>query len=143
VALGREAVELLASELPAGGDELGTDALRNEPVGVTGRDSRAERVPPSDLAADRDAAHRLDAGGDDHVVGAALHALGGERNRLLAATASAVDRDGGNGFRQSGREDGRSRRVEALLADLADRAADDVVDQFGIYPTRSMRARMA
>ena len=42
----REGVELLAGELPAVGDQLGADALRNEPGRVTSGDAGPERVLP-------------------------------------------------------------------------------------------------
>jgi hypothetical protein len=42
----REGVELLAGELPAAGDQLGADALRNEPGRVTSGDAGPERVLP-------------------------------------------------------------------------------------------------
>ncbi len=62
------------------------------------------------------------------------HALRGERGRLLAGTALAVDRGGRDGLGEPGREDGVAGDVERLLARLGDAPADDVVDLGRIDP---------
>ena len=46
-----------------------------------------------DRRSHRHAGHAFDAGGDDHVLRAAHHRLGGEMDRLLRAAALAVDAD--------------------------------------------------
>ena len=133
LALGAEGVHVVAGDAPLVGDQLGRDALRHEPtlVGVAGADLRAERV--AELAvghrrAHRHAGHHLDAGGDDDVVGAGDHALGGEVGGLLAGAALAVDRRAGHLLRPAGGEDGVAGDVHALLADLHHAAHHDVVD---------------
>ena len=49
-------------------------------------------------------------------------------NRLLARTALAVDRGGGDGLGPAGGEDGAAANVERLFTDLGHAAGDDVVD---------------
>ena len=71
----------------------------------------------------------LDAGGDDHVLGAAHHRLGGEMDRLLRGAALAVDGDRRDADRQLRGEHRVAADVEGLLAGLADAAHDDVLDR--------------
>jgi hypothetical protein len=133
VGLQREAVELGARQLPAGGDELGADALRHQAVGVAGGDAGAERVGAGrDVGPHRHAAHRLHAAGDDRVVGAGHDALGGEVHGLLGAAALAVDGRGRDRLGQPGGEHRVARGVHRLLGDLVDAAADDVVEALGV-----------
>ena len=134
LAPGAERVHVLAGDAPLVGDQLGRDALRHEPalVGVAGADLRAERV--AELAvghrgAHRHTGHHLDAGGDDDVVGAGDHALGGEVGGLLAGPALAVDGRARHVLRPAGGEHGVAGDVHALLADLHHAAHDDVVDE--------------
>jgi hypothetical protein len=96
VALGGEGVQFGAGQPPAGGDEFGADALRDQALRVAAGNAGAERVLPGGLAADRDAAHRLHSGGDDGVVRAGHHALRREVDGLLAAAALPVDGHRGN-----------------------------------------------
>ena len=59
---------------------------------------------------------------------------GGQVGGLLAAAALGVDGGGGDGHRQTGGQPGRAGDVEALLADLADAAADDLADLVRVDP---------
>ena len=127
-------VEVVAGDAPLVGDQLGRDALRHEAalVGVAGADLGPERV--AELAVGhrgthRHTGHHLDAGGDDDVVGAGDHALGGEVGGLLARPALAVDGGAGDVLRPAGGEHGVAGDVDALLADLHHAAHDDVVDE--------------
>ena len=118
-----------AREAPLRGDQFGADALRHQAFGVAPRHVLAERVAARQhRAAHRDAAHRLHAAGDDQVVGAGEHALGGEADGLLAAAALPVDRDAGNRLGESGAQQRIARDVDRLVADLGDGTGDDVVD---------------
>ena len=76
--------------------------------------------------------HDLDAGGDDDVVGAGDHALGGEVRGLLRRAALAVDGGAGHRLGEAGGEHGVAADVDALLADLHDAAHDHVVDERGV-----------
>jgi hypothetical protein len=134
VRFGGELVELGAGQAPALCDEFGADALRDEPIVVAGVDLGTGEVLAGELAADRDAAHRFDAGGDGDLVGAGDDALCGEVQRLLAAAALPVDGDGGDGLGEPGTEQGPAGGVAGLFADLADGAADDVVDDGMVDP---------
>ena len=78
--------------------------------------------------ADRDPAHHLDAAGDGDVDHARSDERGGEVGGLLARAALGVDGGGRGRCGQAGREPRRAGDVEALLADLADAAADDLAD---------------
>ena len=49
-------------------------------------------------------------------------------NRLLARTALAVDRGGGDGLGPAGGEDGAAANVERLFTHLGHAAGDDVID---------------
>ena len=73
--------------------------------------------------------HDLDAGGDDDVVGAGHHALGGEVGRLLRRAALAVDGGGRHRLGPAGAEHGVAADVQALGAHLHDATHDHVVDQ--------------
>ena len=133
LALRAEGVHVLAGDAPLLGDQLGGDALGHEAalVGVAGADLGAERV--AELAVGhrrphRHTGHHLDAGGDDDVVGAGDHALGGEVGGLLARPALAVDGGARDVLGPAGGEHGVAGDVHALLADLHHAAHDDVVD---------------
>ena len=114
---GAEGVEVLAGEAPLVGDQLGRDALRHEaadrrrsgrrPSGRTG-----SRLAVGHRGAHRHAGHDLDAGGDDDVVGAGDHALGGEVGRLLRRAALAVDGGAGHRLGEAGGEHGVAADVE-------------------------------
>ena len=70
----------------------------------------------------------LDARRYDHVLGAAHHRLGGKVDRLLGASALAVDRNGRNAVGKLRGHHHVPADVKALLADLLDAADDHVVD---------------
>ena len=124
----RELVELLAREAPLRRDQLRADALRHKAVGVALR-HRAERVAARQYArAHRHPAHRLDTRGDDDVVRAGDHTLGGEADRLLAASALAVDGRPWHRLGESGAEQRVTGDVDGLVADLRYGARDDIVD---------------
>ena len=90
------------------------------------------KLPGRDRGAHGHGGHDLDAGGDDDVVGAGHHALGGEVGRLLRRAALAVDGGGGHRLGPAGGEHGVAADVEALVADLHDAAHDHVLDQGGV-----------
>jgi len=84
--------------------------------------------PPTAALAHRDAAHRLDAGGDHDVVGSRHHALGREVERLLARAALAVDAGAADALGKPCSERRVATDVHPLLADLRDAPHDDVLD---------------
>ncbi len=57
-----------------------------------------------------------------------MHALRGEADGLLAASALAVDGRAGHGLGEAGAEERVAGDVDGLVADLGDGAGDDVVD---------------
>jgi hypothetical protein len=136
----RELVERLARELPLLRDDLRRDALLHEPADAIQvlLDVASHHRRPEGLAADADTrahrhpAHRLDAGGDDDVVGARDHALRGEVQRLLARPTLPIDRRPADGLGKAGGERGVTADVQALLADLAHASHDHVLDDGGI-----------
>jgi len=117
-----------ARQVPALGYQLGADALRDEAVRVAVADAAADEILALGLRADRDAAHRLDPGSDDHVVRPGEHSLRGEVQCLLGRAALTVHGHPGDGFGEPRAEQRPARGVAGLLADLADRTTDDVVD---------------
>ena len=131
---GGELVELGAREAPLRGDQFGADALWHQAFGVAPGHVLAERVAARQYrAAHRNAAHRLHAAGDDEVVSAGEHALGGEADGLLAAATLAVDGDAGNRFWESGAQQCIARDVDRLVADLGDGTGDNVVDLYRVH----------
>ena len=137
LALGAEGVEVLTGQAPLVGDQLGRDALRHEPadLGVAQADLRAERhavLAVGEGGTHRDLGHDLDAGGDDDVVGAGDHPLGGEVGRLLGRPALPVDRRRRHRLGEPGGEHGVAAHVDALGADLHDAAHDHVVNESGV-----------
>src|SRR2546427_13252367 len=96
---------------------------------VTAYHRRAKGLPADGRAhAHRDAAHRLDAGGDHDVVGPRDHALGREVERLLARAALAVDAGAADALGKPRRERRGPTDRYPLLADLRDAPHDDVLD---------------
>jgi hypothetical protein len=133
----RVLVELGAGEPPPLDHHLGADPLVREHVvedGVQARTGRVNAGLGADRGAHRDPAHRLDAARHHHVVLTADEAGGGEVDRLLAGTALPVDGHPRYRLRPAGREHGIAGDVEGLLADLADAAPDDVVDDLRVHP---------
>ena len=82
-----EAVEILTAEVPLLRDQLGRDALGHQTADglVTLHHLRTERESRAVAqgGAHRHAGHGLDARGDDDVVRAGDHTLGGKVRRLL------------------------------------------------------------
>ena len=125
------------------GDHLGADALRGQAgvgVAVELRLREREAHALDDRCAHRRAGHDLDAGGDDHVVGAGDDALGTEVHRLLARTALAIDGGGGDRLGPTGGEHCVAADVERLLTDLHHAAHDHVVDEGGVEVVALLRA---
>ena len=118
-------VDVVAAELLDGGDQVGGDALRDE-VGVEVR--LGVHRPGAAVGAHRDAAHRLDATGEDEVLPAGGDLLGGDVDGLEAGRAEAVELDAGDGVRQTGLDGGGLGDVAALVADRRHAAEHDVVD---------------
>ena len=86
----------------------------------------------ADVGAQRDVAHRLDATGDADVDG-----VGGDQARdqvigLLGRSALAVDGGRAGLPRQPGVQPRSAGDIVALLADLHDAAADDLLDELGV-----------
>ncbi len=107
-------VEFLARETPAGGDQLGADALPDEAVRIPLAQHRPVRVAAGqDARPHRHPRHRLDPARDGDVVGAALHALRRDVQGLLGRPALPVDGHGGDAPGEPGGEDGRPGDVEA------------------------------
>ena len=104
----------------------GTCGLRGQQVFVVG-------VEAVGAVACR-AAHRLDAGADDELLVAGADAHRGERHRLLARPAEAIQRDAGDGHRPSGVEHGHAADVVRVITGVRTVAADDVVDVDGVEP---------
>jgi hypothetical protein len=142
VALQGESFHVLARDLPSVGDHLGGAELGDllVPIALLPAGRAAERVAEAELLAaghrgrDRDRAHVLHAAGDDQVLGAAHHPLGGEVDRLLGGAALAVDGGAGDALGQPGGEPGGAGDVAGLRADRVDAAEDDVVDPLRIDP---------
>jgi hypothetical protein len=82
-------------------------------------------------APDGHLAHVLDATGDHEVVDAGHDPLGGELDRLLAGTASPVDRRRRDGLGKARREPAGARRIARLGADLIRAPEDHIVDGVG------------
>ena len=125
VRLGGVRVDVLAVPALDRGDQVGADALRHE-AGLE-RGGRVHR-PGAAVAAHRHAAHRLDAAGDDQVLEARAHALGGLVDGLEAGGAEAVELHAGDGLGIAGLERGGLGDVAALVADGGHHAEHDVVD---------------
>ena len=129
LALDRIGVDVVAREAVFGRDQVGRDALRQE-VGRD-RDRRVHR-PRAARRAHADAAHRLDAAADRHVVLAGHHLRGGEVDRVEPRGAEAVDLHARDRVAVAGGERRGARDVAARLADRIDAAEHHVVDQHGI-----------
>src|SRR5690606_26164740 len=120
------ALHVLAGDVPLLGDQLGAAEL-GDLVGavavVPALRADERRVEAVFLARehggrDRDGAHVLHAGRDDHLGGAAHDGLGAEVDGLLAGTALAVDGDAGDLFGVAGREPHGAADIAGLGADV-------------------------
>ena len=136
VALVGELLQLQAGQLPLAHHHLGADELADgllavalppafgpaPGVGQPQGHARHEGRP------DGDHGHVLHAAGDDQVLGAAHHGLGGEVHRLLRGPALAIDGDARNVLRQATGEPRRPRDAARLRADGVQAAHHDVLD---------------
>jgi hypothetical protein len=130
MALERIGVHVLAGDPVAVGQHLGDPELGPQPPVNRREEGRGERPgPPPGIARHRHPAHRLDAAGHHQVVVAGHHAGGGKVHGLLGGPALPVHRGGRDVLRQPGRHPGVAGHIGALLPDLGDAAADDVVDR--------------
>jgi hypothetical protein len=125
----RIGVDVVAGEAVFRRDEIGRDALRHE-VGFD-RDMRIDR-PGAAGCAEADAAHRLDAAADRHVLLAGHHLSRREVHGVESRGAEAVDLHAGDMVAVVGDERRRAGNVAAGLADRIDAAEDDVVDLPGV-----------
>ena len=127
-------VQVLARQSPHVGDHLGGKALGNQLIVVSGAHLLPEGLagPLRERDAHRHPGHRLDAGGDNHVIGPGHHALRGEVRRLLARAALAVDRQARDRLRPTRSKNGVAADIEGLFTHLGYAAHDHVVDELGI-----------
>ena len=124
----REAVHVLARDVPALGDVLGRQAHRD--VDVRDRRVVAEQRGVELVVRLRVAVHlgdRLDAAGDERVALAGADRVERHADRLEARRAEAVDGRAGHRRGQPGQERHAAAEVHALLR-LGEAAADDHVD---------------
>ena len=125
-----ECVGIGAGDAPLVGDALGALELGRHlvllEVALRDGDTEAECLAPPDT--DGDAAHQFHATGEGDIDDAAADQRGGEVGGLLATAALGVDGGGRGGDGQPGAEPCGAGDVERLLADLADAAADDLID---------------
>jgi hypothetical protein len=128
VRLGGVFVESAAGEPPLLGDHLGRQTLVEGEVVVAGQDLRTVRHPGGPGRTKRDAAHQLDAAGDDDILLARHHRVHGEVESLLAGTARPVDRGPGDALGPAGGQDGVAPDIAGLVTDLGNAAPDHVVD---------------
>src|SRR5664279_6036607 len=91
---GREAIEVLTTEALDRADEVGADALRHEARGV-GR--LRVHGPGAAVGAHRDARHRLHPAGDEQILPARAHLLGGDVHGFEAGRAETVDLEARSG----------------------------------------------
>ena len=125
VGLHREGVDVLAREALDGGDQVGADALGHERRG-----ERSRRVggPGAAVAAHGDAAHRLDAAGEDQVLEATADARRGLVDGLETRGAEAVQLYAGDRVGVARGECRGLGDVAALVTDRRDDTEHDVVD---------------
>src|SRR3984885_13163234 len=124
--LDRVGVDIVAREAVFGGDEIRGNALGHEIFdhGAAGVDG-----PRAAGRANADAAHRLDAAADGHVLLPRHDLRGGEINGIEAGGAKAVDLHAGDGFAVAGMKRGDARDVAAGFTDRVDNTHNDVVAQ--------------
>jgi hypothetical protein len=131
VGLDRVFVKLGAREPPLLGDHLRRQTLVEGEIVIAGKDFRAIGHAGCPGRTERNAAHHLDAAGDDDILLTRHHRLHREVERLLAGTACAVDRGPGDALRPAGGEDRVAPDVAGLIADLRHASPDHVVDNLG------------
>ncbi len=131
-----EGVGGVAGDAPLVGDALGALELRGHLVAaeVGLRDRHAEPELLGGVGSDRDASHRLHTGRHGHVHRAGGHQTGGQVGGLLARPALGVDRGGGGGQGQAGRQPGGAADVEGLLANLRHTPRHQLSDRGRVDP---------
>ena len=137
----REAVHVLARDVPALGDVLGRQAHRDVDV-------RDRRVVPEELRMELlavlrvavDLRDRLDAAGDERVALAGADRVERHADRLQRRRAEAVDGRPRHGRRQIGEQRGAAREVHALAV-LREPAADHHVDDLLARQLRDLLQR--
>ena len=129
LALEAERIALLAGPPVERGDQVGRQPLGD--LGIGGQEVFVVGVEPVGAVACR-AAHRLDAGADHELLMAGADAHGGERHRLLAGPAEAVERHAGDGDRPSGVEHRHATDVVGVIAGVRAVAAHHVIDVDGV-----------
>ena len=130
-----ELVLLGARDLPAVGDQLGGETLRDQLVALH-QLRRKRRAQPllGDVRAHRHAAHVLHSGADHHVMHARRDQPRGEAHRLLSGAALPVDRARRRAHGQARLQPCVPRDVVGLLADLRDAPGDNVLDEPRLDP---------
>ena len=141
---GSERICLLAGDLVVTGEVVGgfrhrVGAVAAFDLGV--REARADRrienphvaaVGAFRLRHDKGRpAHALDTAGDEHVALAAGDLLGGDRDRIEAAAAIALQHRAWHLDRQPGDQRGMARDAAAVLAALIAAADHDILDLVG------------
>ena len=124
----RELVQRLPVKLPPRRDDLRRHALGDQAIGIAVGHRATVRILLAGGGEHRGPAHRFDPRRDHDVVTPCHHALGGERRRLLARTALAVDRRRRHCLGETSGQDRVAGDVERLLAGLRHAAADDILD---------------
>lgn len=119
-------VHIVTGEAFDGGDQVGTDALRNEGHVVVGG-----RVggPGAAVAAHRHARHRLHTTGEHQVVPAGTHLLCADVDGLQARGTETVELDTTGGVGQAGRQHRGAGDIATLVADRGHDTQHDIADQ--------------
>src|SRR3954452_25395278 len=123
--LRRERVDVGPGVPLQGGDQVRSDALRDERGGQRGR--RVHR-PGTAVGAQRDPRHRLHAAGEDEVLEPGAYPRRGLVHRLQPRRAEPVQLDPGHGVGVAGGERRGLRDVAALVAQRAHHPEHHVVD---------------
>ena len=127
LALDGKGVDIRAAEAEFGRDDVGRDALRHEEGAERQRRVDGDGRP---VRAHGDAAHHLDAAGDDGLCPGG-DPRGGKVHGLQPAGAEAVDGEARDAFRQVREQDGGAGEAAALFADLGHVAPDHVLGGVG------------
>src|SRR6185312_5273298 len=126
---GGEGVHVPAGEALRGGDEVGTDALRD----VGGVEAGGGvKGPGAAVGADGHAGHRFHAAGDDQLLPTGADLRRGQVGGLQAGSAEAVELEPADGIGQAGGDGRDAGDVGALVPDRGDDPEDQVVDPGGV-----------
>ena len=128
----REVVDSVAVEPLDRRDEVGRDALGHQLEPLPQRRVAGAEVDRAILG--RPARHHLDAGTDDEILMPGLDAHRGERHRLLAGAAEAVERDARRLHRPAGGQHRHPADAHPLVTSRVAVADDDVVDVVRVEP---------